>query len=74
MPPPAFFVSVAFKGFRDFVSCLESAVAEGAASVAVKGEDRKESEEFCDGDGRNELYLIFTPNYMIYLPTCQDKS
>jgi hypothetical protein len=71
---PAFFVSVAFKGFSDFVSCLESTVAEGPASVADKGEDRKEREEFCDGGGRNELYLIFTHNYMMHLPTCQDKS
>jgi hypothetical protein len=73
-PPRTFSVSVAFKGFRDFASCLESALAEGLASVAIKGEGRTEREGFSDGGGRNGLYRILTQNYMMYLPACQDKS
>jgi hypothetical protein len=71
---PAFSVSVAFKGFRYFVSCLESALAEGSASVPAKGEGRTEREGFCDGGGRSGLYRFFMPNYILYLPVCQDKS
>jgi hypothetical protein len=51
--PPTFPVSVAFKWFRDFVSCLEPALPEGSASVAVKRENRTESEGFCDGGGKS---------------------
>jgi hypothetical protein len=65
-PPRTFSVSVAFKGFRDFASCLESALAEGLASVAIKGEGRTEREGFSDGGGRNDLHRIFMENYITY--------